>query len=149
VVIDAAAGFDSLTPGSAPAVVSLHATKVFGTGEGGFVASTDPALRDAVHMRANFGFSGSRQAKVGAYNAKLSEYHAADGHAGLDEWTEARVEWVAAAKAYRRMLGRSNQINFQAGFGEEWITSTCVLSFAQPVADQIEHALAESNVETR
>ena len=37
VVIDAAAGFDALVPGAVPAVVSLHATKVLGAGEGGFV----------------------------------------------------------------------------------------------------------------
>ena len=42
VVIDAAAGFDSVTPTETPAVVSLHATKVFGVGEGGFVLSDDP-----------------------------------------------------------------------------------------------------------
>jgi dTDP-4-amino-4,6-dideoxygalactose transaminase len=38
VVIHAAAAFDSLQVGEAPAVVSLHATKVLGAGEGGFVA---------------------------------------------------------------------------------------------------------------
>ena len=37
VVIDAAAGFDTITLGAAPTVISLHATKVFGVGEGGFV----------------------------------------------------------------------------------------------------------------
>jgi dTDP-4-amino-4,6-dideoxygalactose transaminase len=44
VVIDAAAGFSSLKPGAAPAVVSLHATKVLGSGEGGFVICSDPSL---------------------------------------------------------------------------------------------------------
>src|SRR5947207_10784452 len=44
VVIDAAAGFDTLVPGEVPAVVSLHATKVIGTGEGGFVISKDATL---------------------------------------------------------------------------------------------------------
>lgn len=37
VVIDAAAGFDSAAPTGTPAVVSLHATKVLGSGEGGFI----------------------------------------------------------------------------------------------------------------
>jgi dTDP-4-amino-4,6-dideoxygalactose transaminase len=44
VVIDAAAGFDSLVPGETPAVVTRHATKVIGIGEGGFVTSTDPSI---------------------------------------------------------------------------------------------------------
>jgi dTDP-4-amino-4,6-dideoxygalactose transaminase len=104
VVIDAAAGFDSLVPSAVPSVVSLHATKVLGAGEGGFVISTDPAIRHAVRTRANFGFDGSRQAQAQAFNAKLSEYHAAVGHASLDEWDQARTEWSNAAKAYRRAL---------------------------------------------
>ncbi len=44
VVIDAAAGFDLLQIGLCPAVVSLHATKIIGVGEGGFVACRDMAL---------------------------------------------------------------------------------------------------------
>src|SRR5258707_8301734 len=44
VVIDAAAGFDAITPGATPAVISLHATKAFGIGEGGFVMSTGTSI---------------------------------------------------------------------------------------------------------
>jgi dTDP-4-amino-4,6-dideoxygalactose transaminase len=149
VVIDAAAGFDFLVPGKVPSVVSLHATKVIGIGEGGFVISTDASFSRAVRMRANFGFEGSRQAQAAAFNAKLSEYHAAVGHAALDEWDQARAEWSCAAKAYRGALGRSNQVCLQQGFGETWISSTCLFSFAQPVADLIEQSLTDCDVETR
>lgn len=149
VVIDAAAAFDSLVPGQVPAVVSLHATKVFGTGEGGFVVSTDTALKQEVRTRANFGFAGSREAQTSAFNAKLSEYHAAVGHAGLDEWAEVRAEWVVAANAYRKALGTSNHLGLQPGFGEDWISSTCVLGFALPAADAIEQSLTRAQIETR
>lgn len=149
VAIDAAAAFDSLVPCAVPSVVSLHATKVLGTGEGGFVVSTDPSFGRAVRMRANFGFAGSRQAQAAAFNAKLSEYHAAVGLAGLDEWDEIRAEWNAAADAYRRALGKSNQICLQQGLGESWISSTCLLSFVQPAADRIEQALTDRGIETR
>ncbi|MHB8270340.1 aminotransferase class I/II-fold pyridoxal phosphate-dependent enzyme [Bradyrhizobium sp.] len=149
VVIDAAAAFDSLVPAAVPSVVSLHATKVLGTGEGGFVISTDPGIRRAVRMRSNFGFEGSRKAQAPAFNAKLSEYQAAVGHAALDEWGQTRAEWRDAADAYRNALGRSNQVFLQQGFGESWISSTCVLSFAQPAADRIEQSLADCHVETR
>jgi dTDP-4-amino-4,6-dideoxygalactose transaminase len=149
VVIDAAAAFDSLTPGAVPSVVSMHATKALGIGEGGFVISTDDAIRQAVRMRANFGFLGSRQAQVAAFNAKLSEYHSAVGHAALDEWDDARAEWRSAAIAYRRALGRSNRARAQQGFGETWIGSTCVLGFARPAADRIEQSLTERGIGTR
>jgi dTDP-4-amino-4,6-dideoxygalactose transaminase len=149
VVIDAAGAFDSLIPSAVPAVVSLHATKVLGTGEGGFVISTDASIRRAVRMRSNFGFEGSRQAQAAAFNAKLSEYHAAVGHAALDEWDQTRAEWSNAANAYRRALRGSNHVRLQHGFGETWISSTCVLSFAQPAADRIEQSLADGGIETR
>jgi dTDP-4-amino-4,6-dideoxygalactose transaminase len=149
VVIDAAAAFDSLVPSAVPSVVSLHATKALGTGEGGFVVSTDASIRRAVWMRSNFGFAGSRQARARAFNAKLSEYHAAVGHAALDEWDQIRAEWSNAANVYGRALRGCNHFRLQPGFGENWISSTCLLSFVQPVADRIEQSMADGGIETR
>jgi dTDP-4-amino-4,6-dideoxygalactose transaminase len=133
VVIDAAAGFDTLEPGAVPAVVSLHATKVLGIGEGGVVTSTQPALIDEIRARSNFGFVDSRDAVMMATNAKLSEYHAAVAHAALDEWPDVRAEWFEAAAAYRSALAGLNQIRLQPGFGESWIASTCVVSLGDDV----------------
>ena len=104
VVIDAAGAFDSITVGETPAVVSLHATKVFGVGEGGFVVSNDREIIRGIRARANFGFEGTREATVPAVNAKLSEYHAAVGLAALDEWADTRSEWMAVAQLYRAAL---------------------------------------------
>ncbi len=149
VVIDAAAGFDSLTPTDTPAVVSLHATKAFGIGEGGFVLCADSSLIRRVRMRANFGFSGERRAIVPGLNGKLSEYQAAVGHAALDEWGTARADWLAVASAYRRRLARSGGTRLQAGFGESWVSSVCVFVFDGPDADQLEGRLQKADVETR
>jgi dTDP-4-amino-4,6-dideoxygalactose transaminase len=149
VVIDAAAGFDSLLPSESPAVVSLHATKTLGVGEGGFVVSTDQSLIKEIQTRANFGFSKGRTAVVPAMNAKLSEYHAAVGLAALDEWPHARAEWAAVAGAYRRALPESNRVRFQSGFGEGWVSSTCNLSFADDAAAQVERVLANARIDSR
>jgi dTDP-4-amino-4,6-dideoxygalactose transaminase len=149
VVIDAAAGFDALAPGVTPAVVSLHATKVIGVGEGGFVVSRDAALIRDIRTRSNFGFDGIREAVMPAANAKLSEYHAAIGHAALDEWHDARTEWMAVASDYRRLFATSNQFQFQQGFGESWVASTCVLRLAENSADRAEQALAAARIDTR
>ncbi len=149
VTIDAAAGFASLDPGATPAVVSLHATKVLGTGEGGFVVSTDAALVRRIRIKSTFGLDAARQATVAATNAKMSEYHAAVGHAALDEWTGTRAEWIAAARAYRDVLSPSNRIRLQDGFGEPWVSSTCVLRAADSAAARIEAALAAAGIETR
>jgi dTDP-4-amino-4,6-dideoxygalactose transaminase len=149
VVIDAAAGFDAMRPGRTPAVVSLHATKVIGTGEGGFVMSTDAALVRAVQVRANFGFEAGRQASVPSANGKMSEFHAAVGLAAFDEWEIARSEWMAVARAYRDGLAETNRIRFQDGFGETWISSTCILHLADTGTERIESELAASGIDTR
>ena len=149
VVIDAAAGFDSLTPGETPAVVSLHATKALGVGEGGLLTSTDTALIRNIRARANFGFDGSHQAAAPGTNAKLSEYHAAVGQAALDEWDDARSEWVGVAQIYRDALAESNSVQFQEGFGDGWIASTCILNFANSDAALVEDKLKEAGIETR
>ncbi len=149
VVIDAAAAFDSITAGEAPVVVSLHATKVIGAGEGGFVMSKDLALIHGIRTRANFGFDGTREAVHPAINAKLSEYHAAVALAALDEWNEARREWMAVAQSYRAVLPNSNTIRLQDGFGQNWIASTCLVSLQNSNAARAEAALAQAGIETR
>jgi dTDP-4-amino-4,6-dideoxygalactose transaminase len=149
VVIDAAAGFDALRPGEVPAVVSLHATKVLGTGEGGFVVSTDPTFKSEIRARSNFGFAGTREAMMIGANAKLSEYHAAVGLAALDEWDETRHEWMTLAQYYRTVLPSSNWIAYQKGNGTDWIASTCVVSFASSDLTRIESALDATGIESR
>ena len=149
VVIDAAAGFDSAVACETPVVVSLHATKVIGIGEGGFVLTTDEAVIRGIRARTNFGFLGSRNSIAASTNAKLSEYHAAVGHASLDEWANARAEWMAVAALYRKVLPESNRIQYQTGFGIDWIASTCLLLFPGFDANEAERALADAGVETR
>jgi dTDP-4-amino-4,6-dideoxygalactose transaminase len=149
VVIDAAAGFDGISPGATPIVASLHATKVFGVGEGGFVISSDTAMVREVRTRANFGFAGTREAAVLAANAKLSEYHAAVGLAALDEWAEVRGEWMAVARAYRDALPKASGLRFQEGFGQSWIASTCVMSLPDSEAVRLANTLEKGGVETR
>jgi dTDP-4-amino-4,6-dideoxygalactose transaminase len=149
VVIDAAAGFDSLTPTRTPAVVSMHATKVLGVGEGGFVICDDTALIRSIRTRANFGFYSTREAVVPALNAKMSEYHAAVGHAALDGWSRARADWMAVASVYRERLAGSHTVRVQNGFGETWVSSVCVLSLEEPSAQCLESRLHSAGIETR
>jgi dTDP-4-amino-4,6-dideoxygalactose transaminase len=149
VVIDAAAGFDSLVAGSVPSVLSLHATKVLGVGEGGCVVSHDVDLIRDLRTRSNFGFFQTRESKVPATNAKLSEYHAAIGLAALDEWDVTRAEWMAVADAYGSVFSGLNRVQLQSGFGSSWIASTCILSIADAGAERVERALCAARIETR
>jgi dTDP-4-amino-4,6-dideoxygalactose transaminase len=149
VVIDAAAAFDSLQVGKVPAVVSLHATKILGVGEGGFVTSRDTTIIRSIRQRSNFGFRGTRSAAMAAFNAKLSEYHAVIGLAALDMWKLSRTAWMSVANDYRRALAKSNCISLQPGFGEAWVSSTCVVSIDERVHAKSHQALADAGVDTR
>jgi dTDP-4-amino-4,6-dideoxygalactose transaminase len=149
VVIDAAAGFDSAAPTGTPAVVSLHATKVLGSGEGGFILCNNADLVLDIRARMNFGFHGSREARVAAFNAKLSEYHAAVGHAAVDEWQAARAEWLTVAARYRALLADSAVARLQQGFGDGWVSSVCVLHLKRTEADHLEQHMNRLAIETR
>jgi dTDP-4-amino-4,6-dideoxygalactose transaminase len=149
VVIDAAAAFDSLQVGQTPSVVSLHATKILGVGEGGFVASRNASVIRSIRERSNFGFDGNRSALIAGVNAKLSEYHAAIGLASLDMWSETRTAWMSVARTYRNAMEKSNSINLQPGFGETWVSSTCIVSIDERVHGKAQRELADAGIETR
>lgn len=62
------------------AVLSLHATKVFHTAEGGAIISHQKSISDKIFQLANFGHKGDDQGFHGlGINGKLSELHAAMG----------------------------------------------------------------------
>jgi len=149
VVIDAAATFDTIRATAVPAVVSLHATKILGVGEGGFAISTDSDFCQELQRRANFGFWGSRQATVRSGNGKLSEYAAAVGLAGLDEWEAARSDFARVARRYGKAFPLLAPVTLQEGFGERWVSATVIVSVADPGAGEVARVLSTKGIATR
>ena len=149
VVIDAAAGFDALAPGNLPCVVSLHATKALGCGEGGFLVCGDAALVRRVRSFSVFGFQGSRVAMRVGTNAKMSEYGAAVALAALDGWETSRAEFAGRAAAYAHAFAGHNAVRLPPGFGREWIAATYVVGLPDGSASAVEAALEEAGVESR
>ena len=127
VVIDAAAGFDTAVLSDIPTVVSLHATKPLGCGEGGLVMSTDLAFITRVMGRSNFGFLAAREATMAGNNAKMSEYHAAVALTALDQWAERRALLLDVAGLYITAVASRNWAVLQRGWGKDWISTTCNL----------------------
>lgn len=149
VVIDAAAGFDALVPSEVPSVVSLHATKALGAGEGGYVVSRDTDLIGRVQTYTAFGFNGSRDAVLPGFNAKLSEYNAALALAGLDAWEATRAALVARADAYRAAFARAERMSLQDDFGIGWIANTCVVSIPEGATTDLRDGLAAAGIDSR
>ena len=149
VIIDAAAGFDAAASAEVPVMVSLHATKTLGVGEGGFIASEDPVFLSRLRAMTNFAFMGDRVSRHVATNAKLSEYAAAVGLAALDQWPTTRNRYAAAARHLRIALSDTTGVTFQEGWGTNWISSTCVVRLPAGAADPVEASLSASGVDTR
>jgi dTDP-4-amino-4,6-dideoxygalactose transaminase len=107
VLIDGAACFESAAAdpatalGPLPLMLSLHATKSLASGEGGAVASTDPARIARIGQALNFGFHHSRDSRVPSTNGKMSEYHAAVGLADLDDWPRKQAAFASVHAAFR------------------------------------------------
>jgi dTDP-4-amino-4,6-dideoxygalactose transaminase len=145
-VVDAADCFDCVRPGPEAQVVSLHACKALGAGEGGFIVSTDPALIDRARQLSNFGFSGHRVSDAAGINAKLSEYAAAVGLAALDAWPQTRACWLERAAAYRGVL---------AGHGLDLLApaeaacSTALVDLGGPFAPAVAAELLADRIEAR
>jgi dTDP-4-amino-4,6-dideoxygalactose transaminase len=152
VVIDGAASFEAISDhprrsvGRIPTVLSFHATKSFGIGEGGCVLTTDRALSKRTTQALNFGFYGSRNSQSAGSNGKMSEYHAAIGLAELDGWLHKRRMFMTVAARYRERMTT-------AGLGARLVSApdvaSCYVLFhcSDPVeAAQVQKSLVTSRI---
>jgi dTDP-4-amino-4,6-dideoxygalactose transaminase len=149
VVVDAAAGFDTVRPCHIPLVVSLHATKILGAGEGGFICSTDTELLERFRAACNFGFQGVRIAMLPALNAKMSEYHAAVGLASLALWHQTRQQHARITEWYLRIIPQLDRVSLQPGYGHGWVSATTSVLLPPRSAGPIAAHMRRSGIETK
>ena len=155
VVIDAAASFDCI--GSSPAqyfqevpvVLSFHATKSFGTGEGGCVVSSEAAVVNRAAQALNFGFDTTRDSASASFNGKMSEYHAAIGLAELDGWTAKQQSILEVVQRYRREL--SDKTLLSRFFAWPDISGCYALFFCrdQTESDDVQNELLRGGIDFR
>lgn len=151
VVIDAAAAFDTLTSHPLMKVqdiamtVSLHATKVLGAGEGGFVVSRNTGLIYKVKRLSVYGFDGERRAEYLGTNAKLSEYAAAVALASLDQWKDTRQGWQMLRSRYLKHLEGSG---LHIWAGKDWVTNTINVILGERACEMAD-ALKVRGIDTR
>lgn len=147
VVIDAAASFDALSRSgalnkkNAAFIVSMHATKLVGAGEGGIFISQDTEWVSRFKSWINFGMNGlgdRRSYSIGT-NAKLSEYACAVGLASMDLWGQTRSKILANNQL---ALNLSQEFNLRP-------TSAMSKGFATPYwIVQAEDARAKETLKT-
>ncbi|MFN3808130.1 DegT/DnrJ/EryC1/StrS family aminotransferase [Asticcacaulis sp.] len=149
VVVDAAAAHDAIQAAPFLQAVSLHATKSLGAGEGGYVVCPDTEVAVRVRMLSSFGFHGSREARLVAINAKMSEYAAAVALAGMDHWASTRLLYQQAAFKLRIGLKDIDSIRFQEGWGLRWISSVCVVRVPEATLSRLIAHLASHQIDSR
>lgn len=149
VLIDAAAGFDTVRAGPIPSVVSLHATKILPAGEGGFITTTDSSLLERIKTCSNFGFNGTRTSEGPAVNSKMSEYHAAVALASVEAWPETRRQHLRIAEHYRSRIEKLKGVSLQPGYGTGWVSSTTNVVLPAESATYVSNELQRAGIATR
>jgi len=106
---------------------SLHATKAFGIGEGGVLASQDVALIDLARRMSNFGIGPDTQVVCRGINAKLSEYHAAVGLAQIERWPERQLRRARIDAAYRASMKLHSHLWSTQSFDDQFSASNVLV----------------------
>lgn len=138
VAIDGAAQVFTAKSNSLPTMVSLHATKPMGVGEGAILLSEDLNLLHECRVYSNFGFvSGKRSAQITATNAKMTEFSAALGVKQLERRNLIYDRLMNTAARYKKKDDFNSSVTLQPGWGESWISNTLVVTFKSPNAKHI------------
>lgn len=155
VIVDAASCFDAFATNQEakanqiPIVISLHATKPFGVGEGGIVYSLDAKLMDKVRKLTNFGFGENRISNSIGLNAKISEYTAAIGNAELDGWNTKKEAWLNLKLQFTQNLKGYNVWGAQNNFATSTLNVILEKDGDKDVADSSIILLEKQGIEAR
>ncbi len=113
VIYDAAHAFgvkvngQSLFKSGDISTLSLHATKLFHSGEGGMVLTDNDELAKKIKLMRDFGLEGEGPVEVGI-NGKNSELHAAMGLSNLKYIDSIREKRRKIVKEYKKLLKGTN-----------------------------------------
>lgn len=149
VVVDAAWSFDKLQISKMPSIISLHATKAFGIGEGGIVISNDKELISDIKQRCNFGLSSKGITESFGSNFKLSEYSCAVGLANLDQWPEKRKKIIKIRKKYDEFFSNKDAFQLTPNMPEQFAPGAYALRMLSHSVKDFQIHLAKCGVQTR
>jgi dTDP-4-amino-4,6-dideoxygalactose transaminase len=156
IIIDGAASFDFVEKLAAarttlpvPIMVSLHATKLVSSIEGGLIVVSNTQATRQMMAWSNFGiFDQDIVTRIGT-NAKLSEIHAAYGQHSLSSWPETRQDLRGISEAYVARIAASLQdCRCAPNIREGLVSSSFNIDLPQAVPE-LDQALAAAGIETR
>lgn len=152
VIIDAAGAYGNQLAGHHVDVVfSFHATKSFGAGEGGAIASPSQERIARIRRLANFGIDTTigQIVEVGT-NGKMSEYHCAVGLAMYDMWDEVKSARRSLADRYAATLADICPQLILQHKSEGGVYPLLPVLLPKPfLADEVASQLLKQGIETR
>jgi len=157
VLVDGAASFDALRkielPGDVEVglVVSLHATKLLGAGEGGIFVANNPICVQKFKAWTNFGISNisERISEFPGTNAKLSEYGAAVALSSLDCWDQSRKRYLELQEK-AKFITENRSLSLVGGMKKGFVTPYWnIQTDDSSRKDRIKEALVRENIEFR
>ena len=92
--------------------LSLHATKVFNTFEGGAIVSHSAEMKDQIDKLKNFGHAGESNVLQTGINGKMSEINSAFGLLQLKYIDVAIQKRAAVSKAYRSAIDTISGLDY-------------------------------------
>jgi dTDP-4-amino-4,6-dideoxygalactose transaminase len=154
-IIDSAAGFGSMYNDTQNVgvrgdceIFSLHATKPFAVGEGGFIVSKDEKFIDEVRSFENFGFNKEKKIGVIGINAKLQEFNAAIGLRQLKGFHSRLAKRRISLKRYKAQLALTKPV-FQDNDHNSTVPFVSVLMETKDLASIVLNELNKSGIEAR
>lgn len=155
IIVDSAAGFGSQYTESEYIggrgdceIFSLHATKPFSVGEGGFVVSRNADFIEKIRALENFGFDSSRTITAIGTNAKLQELNCAIGLRQLEGLKDRLKVRQASLRRYKRFLEPKGYI-FQDNDELSTVAFVSAIAPTKDASDLSEKQLKEAGIETK
>lgn len=122
--------------------ISLHATKLLNTGEGGGCITKDDTLAKKLERIRFFGHDDAKEIVEDGFNGKMTEVHAALGLANMKYADEVLADRKEKYLRYRDVLSGCTSLSFQnLKFGEPNYSYFPVLFESEACLLQVEAAL--------
>ena len=159
-IFDAAHGFGSTRRGRPVGqfgdaeVFSLSPTKLLVAGEGGLVTTNDATLAHRIRAGRNYGDLGAYDPELIGINARMSEFNAALGLAGLPLMDEKVRRRQVIARTYTDMLADVPGVSFQKVDPSDCCSYKDYSVLIDPARfglsrDEVGAALLAENIETK
>jgi dTDP-4-amino-4,6-dideoxygalactose transaminase len=135
-------------------VFSLSPTKLLVAGEGGLVTTNDATLAKAIRGMRNYGDTGSYDPEWLGMNARMSEFNAALGLAGLPDVDERVRRRNQVARMYTELLTSLLGLRFQSVHPSDVNTYKDYSIHVTPsqfgmTRDELAEGLLAENIETK